>query len=159
MYRYIGNTQNNGAVLKVNKISISHPTRAQHTLSAAGTVQVSQALTAVRFPCLLRGRGASFQDGAGTAEGFLSTRLRCPDLWLQCSVSFVHGLKKTHHTRMCYLNYPRNSRCTAITDLVTLKPSFFFKYPLYLQSVTIHSANGRMMEGWHVEEYSVVLLC
>ena len=23
--------------------------------------------------------------------------LRCPDLWLQCSVSFVHGLEKTHH--------------------------------------------------------------
>ena len=22
--------------------------------------------------------------------------LRCPDLWLQCSVSFVHGLEKTH---------------------------------------------------------------
>ena len=23
--------------------------------------------------------------------------LSCPDLWLQCSVSFVHGLEKTHH--------------------------------------------------------------
>ena len=23
--------------------------------------------------------------------------LRCPNLWLQCSVSFVHGLEKTHH--------------------------------------------------------------
>ena len=23
--------------------------------------------------------------------------LRCPDLWLQCSVSFVYGLEKTHH--------------------------------------------------------------
>ena len=23
--------------------------------------------------------------------------LRCPDLWLQCSVSFVHVLEKTHH--------------------------------------------------------------
>ena len=23
--------------------------------------------------------------------------LRCPDLWLQCSVSFVHGLENTHH--------------------------------------------------------------
>jgi hypothetical protein len=26
--------------------------------------------------------------------------LRCPDLWLQCTVSFVHGLKKAHHTRI-----------------------------------------------------------
>ena len=25
--------------------------------------------------------------------------LRCPDLWLQCSVSFVHGLEKTHHSK------------------------------------------------------------
>ena len=23
--------------------------------------------------------------------------LKCPDLWLQCSVSFVHGLEKTRH--------------------------------------------------------------
>jgi hypothetical protein len=26
--------------------------------------------------------------------------LRCPDLWLQCRVSFVHGLKKTRYTRI-----------------------------------------------------------
>jgi hypothetical protein len=42
---------------------ISHTTRAQHTLSAPGTVQVSHALPAVRFSCLLRGYGTSFQDG------------------------------------------------------------------------------------------------
>jgi hypothetical protein len=35
----------------------------------------------------------------------------------------------------------------------------FFKDPIYLQSVTIHSANGGKGEGWHVEEYSVALLC
>jgi pyruvate/2-oxoglutarate/acetoin dehydrogenase E1 component len=40
------------------------------------------------------------------------------------------------------------------------KQSFFFlKDPIYLQSVTIHSANGGKGEGWHVEEYSVALLC
>jgi len=27
--------------------------------------------------------------------------LRCTDLWLQCSVSFVHGLEKTHHSASC----------------------------------------------------------
>jgi hypothetical protein len=43
-----GDTQKNGAVSKVNKF-ISHPTQAQHTLSAAGTVQVSNALPAVHF--------------------------------------------------------------------------------------------------------------
>ena len=44
---------------------------------------------------------------------------RCPDLCLQCSVSFVHGLEKTHHAS--FLNRARNSRCTVITDLDTSK--------------------------------------
>jgi hypothetical protein len=39
------------------------------------------------------------------------------------------------------------------------KVFFFLKNPIYLQSVTIHSANGGKGEGWHVEEYSVALLC
>ena len=61
--KYTGYTQKNGAVSKVNKKFISLLTRAQPTPSAATTVQVSHALPAVRFSCLLRGRGASFQDG------------------------------------------------------------------------------------------------
>ena len=59
----------NGAVSKVNKKFISHLTRAQRTPLAAATVQVSHA--AVRFSCLLRGRGASFQDGIAAGKGFL----------------------------------------------------------------------------------------
>ena len=51
----------NGAVSKVNKKFISHITRAKRTPSAAATVQVSHALPAVLFSCLLRGRGTSFQ--------------------------------------------------------------------------------------------------
>ena len=62
--------QMNGAVSKVNKKFISHLTRAQHT-SAAATVQVSHALPAVRFSCLLRGRGVSLQVGAAAEKGFL----------------------------------------------------------------------------------------
>ena len=61
----------NGAVSKVNNKLISHLTRAQRTPSAAATVQVSHALPAVHFSCLLRGRGASFQDGAAAGQGFL----------------------------------------------------------------------------------------
>jgi hypothetical protein len=38
MKDYTEHTQKNGAVSKVIKKCISHPTRAQHTLSAAGTV-------------------------------------------------------------------------------------------------------------------------
>jgi hypothetical protein len=65
-----GILKNNGAVSKVDK-KVFHPTRAQHTLSVAGTVHVSHALPAVRFSCLLRGRGASCQDGVAAVEGFL----------------------------------------------------------------------------------------
>ena len=46
----------NGAVSKVNKKFISHLTRAKRTPLAAATVQVSHALPAVRFSCLLRGQ-------------------------------------------------------------------------------------------------------
>ena len=43
---YTGYTQKNGAVSKVNKKFISHPTRAKLTLSAAATVEVSHVLPA-----------------------------------------------------------------------------------------------------------------
>jgi hypothetical protein len=68
---YAGCTQKNGAVSKVNKKFISHITRAQRTPSEAATVQISHALPAVRFSCLLPGRGASFQVGVAAGKGFL----------------------------------------------------------------------------------------
>ena len=68
---YTGYTLKNGAVSKVNKKFISHLTRTQRTPSAAATVQVSHALPAVLFLCLLRGRGASFQDGVAAGKSFL----------------------------------------------------------------------------------------
>ena len=61
----------NGAVSKVNKKFISHLTQAKHTLLAVPTVQVSHALPAVRFSCLLQGRGASLQGGVTAGKGFL----------------------------------------------------------------------------------------
>ena len=91
---YTGYTQKNGADSKVNKKFISHLTGAQLTPSAAATVQVSHALTAVRFSCLLRGRGSSFQDGVAARKVGAS-----------------------------FLNRARNSRCTVITDLDTSKRS------------------------------------
>ena len=76
-----GYTQKNGAVSEVNKKFISHPTRAKRTPSAAATVQVSHALPAVRFSCLLRGRVASSQDGvAGRKTISVCSVLRCPEL-------------------------------------------------------------------------------
>jgi hypothetical protein len=44
-----GHTQKNGVVSNVIKKCISHPTRAQHTLSAVGTVQISHALITVPY--------------------------------------------------------------------------------------------------------------
>ena len=70
-FRYTGYTQKSGAVSKVNKKFISHLTRAQRTPSAAATVQVSHALPAILFSCLLRGRWATFQDGVAAGKGFL----------------------------------------------------------------------------------------
>jgi hypothetical protein len=43
--------------------------------------------------------------------------------------------------------------------IINVATFFFLKDPIYLQSVIIHSANGGKGEGWHVEEYSVALLC
>ena len=68
---YTGCLQKNGAVSKINKKFISRLTRAKPTPSAAATVQVSHALPAVRFSCLMRGRGASLQDGVAAGKGFL----------------------------------------------------------------------------------------
>jgi hypothetical protein len=68
---YTGHKQKNGAVSKVNNKFMSQITPAQHTPSAAATVQVSHALPVVRFSCLLRGRGASFKDCVAAGEGFL----------------------------------------------------------------------------------------
>ena len=89
-----GHTQKNGAVSKINKKFISHLTRAQRTPSAAATVQVSHALPAVRFSCLQRGQFPRWCRSRKRLS--VCSDLRCPDLWLQCSVSFVHVLEKTH---------------------------------------------------------------
>jgi len=69
--KYTRYTQKNDAVSKANKKFISHLARAQRTPSAVATVQVSHALQAVRFSCLLRSRGASIQDGFAAGKGFL----------------------------------------------------------------------------------------
>jgi hypothetical protein len=70
---YIQAYTKNGAVSKVNRNVIFHPTWAQHTLSGVGTVHILHALPAVRFSCLLHGCGTSFQNGVAAREGFLCT--------------------------------------------------------------------------------------
>jgi hypothetical protein len=46
--------------------------------------------------------------------------LRCPDLWLQCSVSFVHGLKNTHHRRIMYFFNHALLRFRLMSDYFTV---------------------------------------
>jgi len=113
--QYTGCTQKIGAVSEINKKFISHLTRAQRTPSAAATVQVSYALPAVRFSCLPRGHFPRWRRS--WKRLFVCSVLMCPDLWLQCRLSFVH----LHGAS--FGNRARNSRCTVITDLDTSKPS------------------------------------
>ena len=75
---YTGYKQKNGTISKANKKFISHPTRAQRTPSAAATVQVSHALPAVRFSCLLRGQFPRWRRSRKRLS--VCSDLRCPDL-------------------------------------------------------------------------------
>ena len=75
---YIGYTQKNVAVSKVNKKFISHLTQAQRTPSAAAAVQVSHALPAVRFLCLLRGQFPRWRRSRKRLS--VCSVLRCPDM-------------------------------------------------------------------------------
>ena len=127
IYIYTGYTQKNGAVSKVNKKFISRLTRAQRTPSAAATVQVSHALPAVRFSCLLRGQFPRWRRNRKRLSA--CSVLRCPYLWLRCSVSFVHcnnryGHLKTEHTESLFLlrrhlgNWPRGPAVSMRSELL-----------------------------------------
>ena len=124
LYTYTVCLQMNGAVSKVNKKFISHLTRAQRTPLAAVTVQVSHALPAVCFSCLLRGCGASFQDGVAAGKGFL-----CAPFWGVRSVITVQcnhrsGHLKTEHTQSLFLlrrhlgNCPRGPAVSMRSELL-----------------------------------------
>jgi hypothetical protein len=59
-------------------------------------------------------------------------------------------------------NHPTSHSATRPNSSSTIRCgnlTHFFKDPIYLQSVIIHLANGGKGEGWHVEEFSVALLC
>jgi len=98
---YTGYTQKNGAVSKVNKKFISPLTQAQHTPSAAATVQVSHALPAVRFSCLLRGQFPRWRRSRKRLS--VCSVLRCPDLWLQCTKLTLHCNHRSGHLKTEYI--------------------------------------------------------
>ena len=114
------NTQKNCAVSKVNKKFISHLTRTQHTPSTAATVQASHALQAVRFSCLLRGRGASFKMASQQEKAFCVLRFEVSRSVITVQGGFRarncnhrSGHLKTEHTENLFLlrrhfgNWPR----------------------------------------------------
>jgi hypothetical protein len=47
-------------------------------------------------------RGPVSKMASGSRRLFVCSVIRCPDLWLQHSVSFVHSLKGMRHTRMSF---------------------------------------------------------
>ena len=133
---YTGYTQKNGAVSKVNRKFISHLTRARRTPSAAATVQVSHALPAVRFSCLLRGQFPRWRRSRKRLS--VCSVFRCPDLWLQytlcvfskpCTKHTLHckhrsGNLKTEHTESLFLlrrhfgNYPHGPVVSMRSELL-----------------------------------------
>jgi hypothetical protein len=50
------------------------------------------------------------------------------------------------------------SKSTCVSAPISLCSNFFFFF-FERPNLIIHSANGGKGEGWHVEEYSVALLC
>jgi hypothetical protein len=61
--------------------------------------------------------------------------------------------------RAPYGSHDQMFHCCCFRAITWQRLFLFLKDPIYLQSVIIHSANGGKGEGWHVEEYSVALLC
>jgi hypothetical protein len=109
--------QKYGTYTKVNKKFSSHHTRAQHILSAVGTVPSFLCATSNLLLMLTARPQDQFPRWRRSRKRLsVCSVLTCPYLWLQCRVSFILGLKN-----MSFLNRARNSRCTVITDMDTSK--------------------------------------
>jgi hypothetical protein len=66
--------------------------------------------------------------------------LRCPDLWLQCSVSFVHGLKKTQHTKIMPMKMFFRQTFYLIANRITRV--YIFKRLQLLQPIAVPTWNS-----------------
>ena len=92
---YTEYTQKNGAVSKVNKKCIFF------TLHGHNVHRQQQQLSKFLM-CYQQfashaycGAAVPFSKMASQQENSVFSVLRCPDVWLRCSVNFVHGLEKT----------------------------------------------------------------
>jgi hypothetical protein len=86
--------------------------------------------------------------------------LRYPDLWLQCSLSLVHGLEVlVAHALPAVLNCVQNSLCTVITDLDTSKWSTqkaFAATPSWKLTLQPRSKHEKQTAGGARETWTVV---
>ena len=137
-YIYTGCLQMNDEGSKVNKKFISHLTRAKRTPSAAETLQVSHALPAVLSLVLTAGLRDQFTRWRRSKKRLsVCSVLRCPNLWLQCSVSFVYGLEKTYAWETWTFAATESIGCARvrweINFLLTFETApFFCEYPVYI---------------------------
>jgi hypothetical protein len=89
-----GRTQKNYALLKVIEMYFSSYTGTTHTISS-GNCPCFSCATSSSLPMLTVGPRDQFPRWSRSMRRLsVCSVLRCPDLWLQCSVSFVYGLKK-----------------------------------------------------------------
>ena len=73
--------------------------------------------------------------------------LRCPDLWLQCSVSFVHGLEKTRHALTLPCNHRSGHLKTEHTESLFLLRRHLGNWP---RSKHEKWTAGSAWETWNV---------
>jgi hypothetical protein len=96
---HTGYTQKNGAVSKVNNNFISHLTRAQHTPSVAATVKfLMRYKFAPHAYCVAAGPVTKM--ALQLEKAFCVLRFEVSRAVITVQREFVHGFKKTHHTRI-----------------------------------------------------------
>ena len=117
--------QMNGALSKVNKKFISHLTQAKRTPSAAATVPSFSCATSSSLFMLTAGPWDQFPRWRRSRKRLsVCSVLRCPDPWLQCSVSFVHGLEKTHAWKTWTVAAADGVRCACVRWEINLLLTF-----------------------------------
>jgi hypothetical protein len=86
--------------LRSRQALISHPTRAQHTLSAAGTVQASYALQQLASHAYCGAAGPVSKMASQQKKAFCVLRFEMSRSVITVQREFRERLKKTHHTRI-----------------------------------------------------------
>ena len=123
---YTEYTQKNGAVSKVNKKCIFF------TLHGHNVHRQQQQLSKFLM-CYQQfashaycGAAVPFSKMASQQENSVFSVLRCPDVWLRCSVNFVHGLEKTQpHAQIQHQrDSPKSQHFLCVVPRESARPIF-----------------------------------